>query len=101
MSAPSPTHCFDFSVKLPPRVDLGQTARGHRIVFYIECGCFGGDYASSEMWPGRADSETSCADRLDVPDGHDPELTHKVFIGIGNRPPNEVGTPVHADDQPL
>jgi hypothetical protein len=35
MSAPLLTHYFDFSVKLAPPVGLGQTARGHRVVFDI------------------------------------------------------------------
>ena len=35
MSAPLLTHYFDFSVKLAPPFDLGQTVRGHRVVFYI------------------------------------------------------------------
>jgi hypothetical protein len=35
MSAPLLIHYFDFLVKLAPPVDLGQTARGYRVVFYI------------------------------------------------------------------
>lgn len=69
MAAPIPTHYFDFSVTLAPPENSPRILRGE---------------------PVFDDSYYFRTTRFDVPDGHFPELTRKVFTGVSFRRPNEI-----------
>lgn len=77
MAAPILTHYFDFSATLALPENSPQILRGE---------------------PVPDDSYYFRTTRFDVPDGHYPELTRKVFTGVGFRRPNEIGLRVYAVD---